>query len=44
MRIKEEEERDAVRLVWNAMANSKTTMTKVAIPQALHYTPLANLP
>lgn len=41
MNIKEEESRDSIRVVWNVMPNNKTLQAKVAIPQALHYTPIS---
>jgi hypothetical protein len=40
MNIKEEEERDCIRMVWNTMPATKTQLALASIPQALHYTPL----
>lgn len=40
MQIREESERDSVRFVWNVMPSNRLLQAKVAVPQALHYTPL----
>lgn len=39
----EEEGRDAVRLSWNVVPNSKLEAVRIAVPLAVHYTPLANI-
>lgn len=39
----EEENRDGVRFTWNSAPASKAEASKVVIPLAVHYTPMANI-